>query len=282
MTYHIIENDFQRNQASAYQLSILVGMDSLVYSVYDDHTNKLLVLKSLAFSSGANENSAVGSLKDVLKKEDLLEPLYRRVKIALAHTTSSLVPERLYNEQEKHTYLEELVHAPNKIDVASDELSPLKIRAVYGVDKSLVATLKSKFPTAHIFGIAAPFLLGCHKLIPEGAVETAFACIHQNTFQFALFEKGDLLFYNQFSFKSSSDILYFCLLSFEQYGLDPNTVPLYISGQVTKDAEIYKLLYRYIGQITFLSTPSFIRLGRNASSVDPNFLFPLHSLLLCK
>ena len=283
MTYNIIENEYQRDLTSAYQLSILVGVDSLVYSVYDSISNKLLALKSLSFST---ENGHLGSLAKtldgIISKEDLLSPEYQQVKIVFMQTQASLVPDRLFNEEEKNTYLEELTTPPDEVETQVDEIAPLQIRSVYSLDTDVSELLRTKFPTSSFFSVSTPFLVGSHHAIPEDATEIAFACFHHNTFQLALFEKGELLFYNQFSFNSASDVLYFVLLSYEQYGLDTGTVPLYLSGQVVNDSDIYKILYRYIAELTFLPSPTFFQLGKSASSSDPNFFFPLHSLLLCK
>ena len=283
MTYDIIETDFQRNNTAAYQLSILVGMDSLVYSVYDDVANKLLVLKTLTFpqENGSPSNFA-SVLEYSLEKEDILSPLYRRVKIGFISTDTSLVPSRLYNEQEKSTYIKELSSKESSGDLLVDEIGALKIRTVYSLDKDALTVLKAKFPTAHFFSIATTFLVGSHHSLLEGMEEVTFACFHKDLFQLAIFNQGELQFYNSFSFKSTSDVLYFILLAFEQFGLNPEKTPLYLSGNIINDSDIYKTLYRYIGHLDFLPAPSFIQLGKSASSFDPNFYFPLHSLLLCK
>ena len=107
MTYNIIENDFKRNSTSAYQLSILLGVDSLVYSIYDVATNKFLALKSLGLPnmSGGTLTNTAQPLKDIFQKEDLLNAQYQQVKAAFLQPATSLVPERLFNDQEKSIYM---------------------------------------------------------------------------------------------------------------------------------------------------------------------------------
>ncbi len=283
MTNNIIETEFQRNNTTAYQLSILIGMDSLVYSVYDDVSNRLLALKVLPFpKENGTLSSLATKLEETINKEDLLTPLYRRVKIVFISADTSLVPTRLYNEQEKSTYLEELSSKRNNDAVLVDEIGPLKIKTVYSLDREALITLKAKFPTAHFFSAATPFLVGSHHSLSERNEESAFACFQKNIFQLAIFNQNELLFYNCFNFNSTSDVLYFVLLAFEQYGLDTESTPLFLSGNIVLDSDIYKTLYRYVSDLKFLPAPSFIQLGKSASSFDPNFYFPLHSLLLCK
>ncbi len=281
--YNIIESDFQRNNTSAYQLSILVGVDSLVYSIYDTVSNRLLVLRSCGFDKKNSESiDPIEKLSSIIGQEDLLGPLYRRVKIAFIEPSASLVPSRLYNEQAKATYMDELTSPQHVVVLQVDDIDPLKIKAVYNTGHKEMDLLKTQFPTCRFYNLATPFLLGCHEMLPEDVNEMAFACFEKETFQMAIFDRGELLFYNTFSCKAASDVLYFVLLAFEQNNMDPTVTPLLMAGQVVQDSEIYKTLYRYISEISFMPVPTFVQVGKNAASTDPNFFFHLHSLLLCK
>ncbi|MEO1261517.1 MAG: DUF3822 family protein [Bacteroidota bacterium] len=283
ITYHIIENEFQRDQTSAYKLSILAGMDSLVYAVYHGDSNKLLLLKTVDLKNDNGSSTDYSArLDDACGREDVLNPVYGQVKIAFLEPATSLIPSRLFNEEEKKTYLEVLITEEKSSDVFADDLASLKIRPVYPLTKDLTTVLDDRFPNNRVFSAATPFLAGTYHSIPEGVDEAAFACFQKNSFQLALFSNGELLFYNNFKCKSASDVLYFILLAFEQNSLDPNRTPLFLTGHVVTDSEIYKLLYRYIAELKFLDLPSFFEIGKSAESFDPNFFFPLHSLLLCE
>lgn len=280
MTKNIIETDFQRDNTSAYQLSILLGMDSLVYSIYDKENNKLLVLKTVPLGSGQSTDQSI-ALKEILEKEDLLQPKYGKIRITYTSPNASLVPSRLFNENESEVYLSELISGPIEDSVQVDDLDSLKMKIVYQVENQLLETVKAKFPAFQLFHISTPFLLGCLKTFPGLSKESAFACFNNESFQLALFNQGELLLYNSYACKSASDVLYFVLLAYEQYGFDPNTNPLYLAGHIVNDSDIYKILYRYIADLNFLPVPSFVQFGKGAASEDPNFYFPLHSTLLC-
>lgn len=284
ITTNIIENDFQRNQSSAYQLSILAGLDSLVYAIHDDASQKLLVLKHLQvpIAEGETAIASCAALEEAIGKDELLGLLYRRVRVAFSGAIASLVPERLFSDYEKDTYLQELTTASKQAEVKADDLVALKAKAVYQLDQAYSKMLKTRFPTAHFFSLTTPFLLGSLQMVPDDVAATAFACFQENTFQLAIFDKKNLLFYNDFSYRSANDVLYFLLLALEQHNLDAAEVPVFLSGKIVPDSDINKLLFRYIGQISFLPKPTFVKFGKAAAATDPNLLFPLHSLLLCK
>lgn len=276
VTKNMIETDFQRDNTSAYQLSILLGMDSLVYSIYDSEDNKLLVLKNVP-----HDNGQIKGLKEILDKEDLLKPNYDKVRIVYFGPNASLVPSRLYNENESAVYLSELISGPIEETIQVDDLGSLKMKIVYQVENQLLKTVKAKFPVFQLYHISTPFLLGCLKTLPQLSKESAFACFDNESFQLALFSHGELLLYNSYACKSASDVLYFVLLAYEQYGFDPNVNPLFLAGHIVNDSDIYKILYRYIADLNFLPVPSFVQFGKGAASNDPNFYFPLHSTLIC-
>jgi hypothetical protein len=196
--------------------------------------------------------------------------------------TATLVPKRLFNEDEKEVYLNGLLAEDVAGEIQTDKVKSLKIRAVYKLTDAVVNVLTARFGKVKFYNIATPFLVGSHTVSQQaGQEQTAFLCVHKDTFQLALHQKDELLFYNNFDYSTASDILYFVLLAYEQYGLDPEIAPLYLSGKVVNDSDIYKVLYRYINHISFLSDPSFIKTGKSTATVNHSFFFPLHSLALC-
>ncbi|MEZ4934904.1 MAG: DUF3822 family protein [Saprospiraceae bacterium] len=157
MTKNIIETDFQRDNTSAYQLSILLGMDSLVYSIYDKENNKLLVLKTVPLGSGQSTDQSI-ALKKILEKEDLLQPKYGKIRITYTSPNASLVPSRLFNENESEVYLSELISGPIEDSVQVDDLDSLKMKIVYQVENRLFETVKAKFPAQ--LSQLTPFFVG--------------------------------------------------------------------------------------------------------------------------
>ncbi len=62
---------------------------------------------------------------------------------------------------------------------------------------------------------------------------------------------GNLVIYNQYKYETADDLLYYVLLAYQQCGLDPHAIPLYIGGKVLEESPLYKKLYTYIKTIHF-------------------------------
>ena len=64
-------------------------------------------------------------------------------------------------------------------------------------------------------------------------------------------ESKHLKFFNSFNYKTAEDLIYYLLFTYEQLQLNPDQTPLIISGEIEEDSEVYKLLFKYIRNISF-------------------------------
>ncbi|MCC6725040.1 MAG: DUF3822 family protein [Saprospiraceae bacterium] len=284
MSYDILESGFTKKLSTAYQLSILIGTDSLIYFALDTNNNEALLLRSVPYTQlpGTANFSLPEELKKIFAREDLLTYLFRRVKITMPDIQPVLVPARLYNEYEKTTYFTELMSDAKGEGIHNDEVEELALQILYPTDPVLMAVLKKQFPTAKFYNNATPYLLGCRKTLDEARTQNLFIHFTQNNIYIALFDKKNLQFFNTFKYQTAGDVLYYVLLTYNQHGLDPALQPLNISGQLMNNAEIYKTLYRYIGELNFVTFPNFMQFSRKFADVPQHFFFDLYAFALCK
>ena len=86
------------------------------------------------------------------------------------------------------------------------------------------------------------------------------------------------MFFNTFYFSKPSDLLYFVLLTYKQFELNPLEIPLTLSGNVLEDSEIYKLLVRYIRTLRFAELPEGFKLPEHSKNLQPHFWFDLSTI----
>lgn len=284
MSYDILESDFNKKLSTAYQLSILIGMDSLVYFAFDSNNNNALLLRAVPYTHQPHVDgfSLSDEIKKIFAREELLGYLFRRVKITMPDIQPVLVPARLYNEYEKTTYFNELMSKSNADAIQNDEVEELALQILYPTDPTLMASLKKQFPTAKFYNNTTPYLLGCRSAVDEEKAQNLFVHFTQKNIYISLFEKKNLQFSNSFRYQTAGDVLYYILLTYNQHNLDPAQQPLNISGQLLEHAEIYKTLYRYIGHLNFVQFPKFLHFSRKFGEVPPHFFFDLYALALCK
>lgn len=79
--------------------------------------------------------------------------------------------------------------------------------------------------------------------------------VHQNLVAIAVFQDGTLSLANTFRYTSEEDFLYFIMLVYKTLELSPEETPLYLSGHISKDGQLFSLLYKYIRHLHFAKWP---------------------------
>ncbi len=258
-------------------------MDSLVYFI-SSADDRALFLKTLHYSPGTNgkANAYADNLSHFLEKEELMGYLFRRIKVALPQPLAALVPNRLFQDEELPTYLAALTDLAEGEETKADELSFGEVKVVFQQNVEAAGILRKKFPTAHLYSMATPFIEAAATLKTDTRENFVVLNIYERRLQLAHFNGGKLLFYNSFPFNSASDVMYYTLLVYEQFQLDPAKVPLILSGEVMESSDIYKMLYRYVVDIHFAELPDFINWNKKFNDLPSHQFFTLFGLNKCR
>jgi hypothetical protein len=255
-------------------------MDSLVYAVFNQE-GKILVLKQYEIeATNQNINGLAKSFQSIFEQDELLKFLYRKCHIAFGNNLVALVPERLFNSKKAATYLHEVASIDKASNIDFNEVASLKTMVVYEQQSAIQKIVKARQPSSRIFHRTTPFLTGCSKKAATAKEKVVYANFQLNNLEICLFNNNQLHFYNNFEYQFAADCLYFVLLIFEQFNLDPNLVKLHLAGQILENSEIYKSLYRYVRNIAFITPPAGIQLNASFKNVPTHYYFNLFSLKL--
>ncbi len=258
-------------------------MDSLVYFISSDD-DRALYLKTIHFAPGATgkPNAFVDNLAHFLEKEELMGYLFRRIKVALPQMLAALVPGRLFKNEALPAYLAALTDLADGEQTQADDLSFGELHVVYPCSVEAATLVRKKFPAAHLYSMATPFLEAVNRQQTENRETLVALNIFERKLQLAYFSGGKVLFYNAFPFSTATDVMYYTLLVYEQFQLDPAKVPLILSGEVMESSNIFKMLYRYVGEIQFAPLPDFIHWNNKFDGLPPHQFFTLFGLNQCK
>src|SRR5690554_7034351 len=79
----------------------------------------------------------------------------------------------------------------------------------------------------------------------------------QNSFDCIILKEGSLELYNTYSFNTPEDFIYYTLFSMEQLMLNPETLPVFLCGDIDKGDANYNMAYTYIRNLEFLDISDF-------------------------
>lgn len=278
----IVKSSFSKQNIAQYKLSILCGIDSLYYCI-STKTKEVLVLKQfdLFTSASLNDifvNSAVHD--EIWDADSILSLYFSEVHVAFIHPHFTIIPNRLYKPSEKSVYLFPLKQQSTVPEICFDnDLGNMDAKLVFDLPKSAIDFFQSKYNNRAVYyNSFTPLINGYSKEMEKLKGKQVWINVHPKIVQIVLFDGSEMIFSNQFTFQSEKDFLYYVLLVYSQFKLDADAVPLHISGQLVKESAIFKSLYRYIRNISFIKISNTFQLNSDLSENPTYFFFDVLSL----
>ena len=113
-----------------------------------------------------------------------------------------------------------------------------------------------RFGAFQYFHAASIFLKDVLPLAKHGTGPKMHLNVQEEQLDVIILEEGKLLLCNSFLFKTSEDFIYYILFCLEQLKLNPDSIPLILSGSIDKEDSNYELLYTYVRNISFVEDTS--------------------------
>jgi hypothetical protein len=193
-------------------------------------------------------------LRRIIAQEPVFNWPFGQKHGVLFHPNITLVPRRLFQHHALPEYFK-LLLKPAEYVYAYEELPDFDAYLVQAIERPQARLFNELFPQARLRHQAVQ-LLHFIRASAAAADHTIFLHFRHQVAQLAVTERQNLLFYNTFSFVTPADLLYYTLLVYDQFKLNPADTPLTVAGNVLRDSELYRILYRFVREIRFAVPPS--------------------------
>jgi hypothetical protein len=246
-----IDEAFDAKKTASFELILQIGLDSLLLTVRDKSKNKYIALENYTFQNVYNFDVVSDLLAIVAKESKLIAHHYKSVVCLITNNLSTLVPNPLFKEEKKQTYLTFNTSIDNGELIIVDDLKNIEAKNIFALPTSIKSKLDELFK--HITYHHASSILINSLMVANKNKTTKKLYIH---FQAAHFEimviKGkELLFYNTFNYHSAEDFIYYLLFVCEQLHLNPETIDVVLLGGIEKNSTIYTIAQKYIRNLKF-------------------------------
>ena len=165
----------------------------------------------------------------------------------------TFVPAAVYQEKNKSQYLDILGLNDKDSVVCADFVKNAEAYNVFTVSKQDYDELR-KLPkdTAihHTSSVIVASLIKDNMERPDDV--RVYLNIKDQNFEMTVLKGCNLLFDNNFRFKTKEDFLYFLLFTIEQLHLDAGSVPVYFLGMIEEKSIIVEVTSRYMRDIRFM------------------------------
>ncbi|MDX1913023.1 MAG: DUF3822 family protein [Saprospiraceae bacterium] len=258
-------------------LHATIGTDGVSFWAKDG-TNKTLALKSWQFTGYSGDPAgAENSLRQLFGAEDTLGQTFSTKICALSSPPLTLVPRRLFTPDHLAPYFKLLLRDGTAYTHGYEVLEEFDCVLIWAVSPGLYHLCRAYFADHQISHLAVPLLRAYHQLSPEEGY-AVYANLRGNKVQIAVLERKNLVFFNVFEFNKPSDLLYYILLAYKQFDLNPLEITLTLSGTLMEDSDAFRLLARYIRPLRFPPLFTSGELPESAKSLPVHYWFDLSTL----
>ena len=273
--YNIRSAAFRPEAAESYELSILTGVDSFAYAIRDRAANQLLAYHASEFTE-AERTDLPEAVLHRLQGDNLLErTTFGTTVLGWQTPRVILVPQDLYDNNHRRDYLEQLSIVSLEDAVREEWQNELNAHLLYvasGNSLNAIATTLQAARTQHASG----GLLNAWGLRSRRLAEADVSiCLRGKQLTVGAHRAGSLQFFNTYTFASAEDVLYYTLLAYEHCGLLPARAPLYVSGEILSESELYRLLYTYVAEVRFSQYGAPPRLAPDLPAIPTHLYYDL-------
>jgi hypothetical protein len=281
---------FDQAQTHQYNLSIRLNPDGLSFAVYSIAHKRYIAIESISFpdkfASSAGALAAAIYLDNIAKAIDEKSWLISdfRNKVIIYNTRIyTLIPEPLYNSDEKDSYLS-FVHKTGQDDIViASKLEAADSRIIFGINKNIFNELNSWFNSVKLMHHAGALLESVLPVFKHSEPENPVIInINKKHLDIIALRDNKLSFINTFEWHSGTDIVYFTLFVLDQLSLNPGKVHVFLCGDIDEDDENHQLIVRYIRNVGFLSRSESYTKGYALELIHTHKYFDLLNPALCE
>jgi hypothetical protein len=242
----LIDRSFHKDSSGTYELSIQANQNGLVYCIFDKKTGQYVLFRKHSFEHVQFAQNLTGQITEVLEKDETLDLPFHFVKFLGYTQQSTLVPATFYNRDKMMDYLSFNHSGEIDQELYSNHITPPGLYNVFALPRDLVSMITMHFKKVEFLNQTTPFLK--HIALDQDAFSKPAVHIGLNSgfLDLACVGDGKLKLYNTFQYVNESDLLYYVLYVYRQFGLDTQKIPLYISGELSSKLSYYESLKQYV------------------------------------
>ena len=260
------------------ELTIRHSADGFSYAVYNIERQQFTEIKN-HFKSGISLKETIAGIE----AENSCEIRhFNKISVIFDNCRNTFVPASVFQNQIKSKYLDILGLTNENSVVCDDFIKSTEAHNVYAVSAEDFDTLQ-KNAEKTVFHHASSVLVA--SLVNDNMERTDDIRIYLNiknqSFEMTVLKGANLLFDNNFRFKTKEDFLYFLLFSTEQLHIDTSSVPVYFLGMIEEKSKLVELTARYVRDIRFMRRDNEIGLAQELEETPFYFHYILYKSIKC-
>tara|TARA_Y100001947_G_scaffold80784_1_gene68428 strand:- start:746 stop:1582 length:837 start_codon:yes stop_codon:yes gene_type:complete len=249
-----IQKKTRIEKTSNIKLSIHISLNGLSFCIIDLISKEIDFLRTYSLSKNSTPKELLKTLKKGFKENDELRNSFSSVKIIHYNNLSTVVPEPLFDKKNALSYLKFNSKILQNDYVAYDRIFNNECVNVF-IPYVNINNYIFKMFDSFVYNHYSSIILEKVKLNEKNTTTPSlYLNININHMEITYFVKNKLVFYNRFDFNTKEDVMYYLLFTIDQLKLNPEEIPVVITGNISEDDDNYKIIYKYIRNVSIFSS----------------------------
>ncbi len=253
----MITNSFKELPQINSSLSIQLSLNGFSFFISSQQLNSDAL--AFRFDSRKSEKELLEVLSDFIIKHEVLQQNFRKVTITYSDYIFSVVPQEIFQEEQKENYLKY-----NVKPLASDQLfhtNVLQNEIVFSIPEVIKTKLEEYYDITQFNHLSSVLLNHISKEYKQSLSHRIFIYSYEDFFYVLVLNGQQLLFCNTFPYETTGDFLYYLLFAFEQLNLNSTKETLYLLNAINEDTLSFIEPYIYDIKIPASIPKNFVHLA---------------------
>ncbi|MDC1471886.1 DUF3822 family protein [Flavobacteriaceae bacterium] len=243
---------------SKYELSIQVNLSGLSFFVLNLETSEVDFLKALQFDKKQTPKTLLDKLTHSFNTFDELQNQFSKVTVIHDNELATLVPKALFDETNLVDYLKFNTKILKTDFITFDNVQVADLVVVYVPLININNFIFDRFGSFEYKHSASVLLNRVLTIEKNSKSLKMYINIETSHFEIITAANNTLKFYNRFDYNTKEDFIYYLLFTAEQLELNPEEFPVILMGAIDESDERYKIVYKYIRNVSILSSDAMI------------------------
>ncbi len=238
------------NITQSYYLSIQLSLNGLSFCVQDQVRKKYIAFSHKKFNKELSFDDYLNAIEDYIAQNELLNQEYKISKLVWLTNKNTLIPESYFDTNNLKKYFEFNQRLEDLDEIHYNKINNIDAYSVFVIPSQIANIFIKQFTELKIYNQQTPFI---NRNIFKYQSESVkmFANLNDSFIDICLCQNGKLLLYNNFTYKSDADIIYYIMFIYKQFDLNPENNELILSGLFDKKSTVISNLRNFIGQVKF-------------------------------
>lgn len=244
------ESNNKTDLYSNYRLSVQVSLNGLSFYIWDENASAFYFQKEINFPETQNPDAVLNEIEKAFNQFEELQIPLKDVRVIHQNTLFSLVPKAIFQEKNIENYLKFNSRLFPTDFVAFDSPDSFDFVVVYVPLTNVNNYFFDRYGSFTYLHSSTVFIEKTLLKERNDHNQKLYVHLYKEQMDVLVTTGKNIQLFNSFHHTTPEDFIYYTLFVAEQLQLNPEVVPLQLSGIVSEEDAYFDMAYTYIRNVT--------------------------------